>query len=105
MPARCAEGDFVEVYWIVLNANERPKDILPEDTAAHPLEAWAKGWATREASIGEEVEITTMSGRRQKGVLTKVNPGYAHTYGPAVPELARIGAELREQLKGGQGHA
>jgi hypothetical protein len=98
MSVRCEKGDWVVVHQVILRPGERNKDI-PEDTAASPLEAWIKGWACEGASVGEEVEITTLSGRTVKGTLTEVNPGFSHTYGPAAPELTPIGRELRAALK------
>ena len=100
MTGRCTKGDWVEVHQVILKAGERAKDV-PSDTAALPLEAWIKGWAQGEAAVGEEIAVETLSGRKVSGVLTQVNPGYTHTYGPAVPALATISKELRAMLKGG----
>lgn len=100
MNQRCEKDDWVEVHFVILPAGKRYKDV-PEDTAKVPLEAWLKGWAQGSAEIGEEVEIVTLAGRRVKGALTTINPGYAHTYGPSVPELQPIGRELRAMLKEG----
>lgn len=98
MSARCEKGDWVLIHQVILRPLERSKDV-PEDTAKVPMEAWIKGWANACAAVGEEVEITTLSGRVIKGTLVEVNPGFTHTYGPAVPELAPIGGELRAALK------
>ncbi|MGI6643081.1 MAG: 2-amino-4-oxopentanoate thiolase subunit OrtA [Bacillota bacterium] len=91
-------GDWVEVHNIVLHADQRSQD-LPQDTSTVPLESWIRGWALEEGVIGQEIEIETAAGRRVRGVLTCQNPGYSHTYGPTVPELATIGKELREILR------
>lgn len=85
---------------MILPAGSRSKGV-PEDTSMVPLEAWLKGWAQAEAALGDQVEIETLAGRRVKGTLTALNPGYSHTYGPSVPELAPIGRELRGMLKEG----
>lgn len=98
MSQRCAKGDWVMIHQIILEPHERSKDI-PEDTAKVPLEAWIKGWANDSAEVGQEVDITTPSGRITKGRLVEVNPGFTHTYGPAVPELNPIAQELRAVLK------
>jgi hypothetical protein len=58
-----------------------------------------KGHLTQDASIGDEVEIITMAGRRLVGLLVAINPAYAHEYGSPIPELCAIGAELREVLR------
>jgi hypothetical protein len=98
MSQRCAKGDWVMIHQVILEPRERSKGV-PEDTAKVPLEAWIKGWASESAEIGQEVEITTLSGRKVKGRLEEVNPGFTHTYGPAVPELTPVGRELRAALK------
>ena len=103
MSEKCKLGDIVEIHQIILAAGERAAGV-PEDTSKVPLEAWIKGKALTEASVGEEVTIETFSGRLTRGVLTTVSPGYSHTFGPAVPELAPIAQELRAMLKGGRSH-
>ena len=100
MASKCDRGQLVEIHLVVLKREERQAD-LPEETRKVPLEAWVKGRALFEAEIGQEVEIETASGRRVKGTLTDIAPGYAHTYGPVVPELEPVGRELRAMLKGG----
>ena len=100
MTARCAKGDWIEIRQVILAPNERSKDV-PEDTGKVPLEAWIKGRAQGDAEVGEEVTIETPAGRMVTGKFTELNPGYAHTYGPSVPELAPIARELRAMLKGG----
>lgn len=85
---------------VILEPGQRAPDV-PPDTQRVPLEAWIKGWATHSARVGDEIEIETPSGRRVRGTLTAINPGYTHSYGAAVPELARIGRELRKLLKDG----
>ena len=53
------------------------------------------------AEIGDEVEIETIVGRREKGELVEVNPYYTHSYGVFVPEIIEIDKQLREIMKGG----
>jgi len=101
MAGRCKKGDWVEIHNVILKAGER-SPAVPDDTKRVPLEAWIKGWAQGEAALGEEVEIETPAGRKVRGTLTGVNPGYTHSFGPAVPELVDIGKELRASLKGGK---
>jgi len=102
MAARCKVGDLVEIHQVILPVGERAAGV-PEDTSKVPLEAWIKGRARCEAEVGEEVEIETPAGRIVRGTLTRLNPGYAHTYGPSVPELAPVAQELRAMLKRGKG--
>lgn len=99
MVERCKRGDWVEVHEVILAVGERSKDV-PDDTKKVALEAWIKGWAQADAAVGDEVEIETPAGRKVKGTLTDPNPGYTHTYGPAVPELSSVLRELRDMLKG-----
>ncbi|MGI6667577.1 MAG: 2-amino-4-oxopentanoate thiolase subunit OrtA [Bacillota bacterium] len=102
MSQKCGKGDWVMIHQVILEPHQRSKDV-PEDTAKVPLEAWIKGWAVDSATVGEEVQITTLAGRTVKGRLVEVNPGFTHTYGPAVPELAPVGRELRTVLKEAKG--
>ncbi len=88
----------MQVHFVILPAGGRAAEV-PVDTAGVPLEAWLKGWAQEDAAPGEELAVETVTGRIVKGVLTEVDPGYEHTYGPSVPELAPIGKELRAMLK------
>ncbi len=98
----CKKGDWVEIHNVILDANHRSKDI-PLDTALVPLESWVRGWALTDAVYGQEITAETPAGRTVQGTLVAVNPGYEHTYGPAVSELAFIGKELRKILADGGG--
>lgn len=94
---RCIAGDWVEVERVLLDPADRSTN-LPADTAAQPLLVWVKGFARAEASVGERVEVETMTGRRVTGCLTEVNPGYTHTFGKPAPELTHVGRDLRERV-------
>ena len=59
---------------------------------------WVKGFARRNATIGEELEIETITGRVLTGRLSAVDPGYTHTFGQPAPELVQIGRDLRKRL-------
>lgn len=90
-------GDWVRVHGVVLSASDRaPK--LPSDTKAVPLEIWLKGYLTSDAQIGDEVEITTSTGRRVSGHLVEVNPQFDLDYGTFRPELLKIGKQVRSLL-------
>ena len=97
MTERCNKGDWVEVEYLLLAPADRSAN-LPEDTAAQPLRAWVKGFAQSAAAAGEELVVTTMTGRSVTGVLTQVNPGYTHTFGRPAPELTHVGFDLRERV-------
>jgi hypothetical protein len=95
--ATCKAGDWVEVERVLLEPADRSTN-LPEDTAAQPLMVWVKGFALAEGKLGDEVSITTMTGRTVTGLLSAINPGYYHTFGDPVPELVHVGADLRAKL-------
>lgn len=74
---------------------------VPEDTKKVSLEMWVKGFIQSDASIGDLVEVKTITGRLVKGNLLKVNPYYTHDYGKCIPELLQIGIQAKEILFGG----
>jgi hypothetical protein len=90
-------GDWVEVECILLQPADRSAN-LPPDTAAQPLRMWVKGFAQAEGSLGGEMTVVTMTGRRVSGALSAVNPGYFHTFGDPIPELVHVGRDLRARL-------
>ncbi|MGE5219309.1 MAG: 2-amino-4-oxopentanoate thiolase subunit OrtA [Chloroflexota bacterium] len=91
-------GTWVEIHSIVLPAGQRAPQI-PEDTKGVPLEMRVKGFLVADARVGDRVEIVTIAGRRLRGVLVGANPAYAHGFGPPIPELLTIGAEVRAVLR------
>lgn len=96
----CKQGEWVEIHYVVLKPEERSHDV-PDDTKKVPLQCWIKGWALSSGTTGGQIEIRTPANRIVKGTLTRVNPGYAHTFGPGVPELSSVGRELKAMLKEG----
>lgn len=88
------KGDWVQISNVVLPAGSRAPQV-PEDTQKTDLVMWVKGFIQCDAKVGETVEIVTTTGRKEKGVLCEVNPGYTHTYGHYVPELTKIQMQLR----------
>jgi len=97
------KGQWVTIHNIVLNPDERAPQV-PDDTKKVPLEMWVKGFLMEDSQIGNEVEIKTITGRKVKGKLVKVEPTYNHSYGEFVPEILQIGLQLKEILFGGEGH-
>jgi hypothetical protein len=98
MAERVSAGTWVEIHLIILSASQRAAHI-PEDTKQVPLEMRVKGFLLADASIGDQVEIFTASGRRLRGMLAEANPAYAHGFGPPIPELLAIGSEVRALLR------
>ncbi|OPJ56787.1 2-amino-4-oxopentanoate thiolase subunit OrtA [Alkalithermobacter paradoxus] len=97
------KGDWVLVHNVVLSKEDRAPQV-PDDTKSVPLETWVKGFTNEEASIGDEVTITTMTGRNVKGKLVDINPYYKHDYGKCIPEILQIGLQLKDILFGGEDH-
>lgn len=96
------KGNWVQIHVIVLEPEERTGKI-PEDTRSVPFELWVKGFLHSDANIGDVVEITTLTGRKVCGELIEVNPKYTHGFGEEyVPELLKIGIQLRDILKEGE---
>ena len=91
-------GAWVEIHSIILQANERAPQV-PEDTQQVPLEMRVKGFLRAAASIGEDAEIETPTGRRLHGRLSEMNPPYTHSFGPPIPELSIIGKSVRALLR------
>ncbi|KAB3537301.1 2-amino-4-ketopentanoate thiolase [Alkaliphilus pronyensis] len=91
------KGTWVRIHDIVLTAEERSPNI-PDDTKKVPLEMWTKGFILQDASIGDIVEVKTITGRKVKGRLVEINPYYSHNFGEFVPELLEIGLQLKTLL-------
>ncbi|HVO92650.1 MAG TPA: 2-amino-4-oxopentanoate thiolase subunit OrtA [Terriglobales bacterium] len=98
MTALVNAGSWVEIHSVVLPASQRAPQI-PEDTKHVPLELRVKGFLIAEAKVGDPVEIVTISGRRLRGTLAKINPSYAHGFGAPIAELLTIGGEVRALLR------
>ena len=92
------KGTWVEIYNVVLPANERAPQV-PEDTQRVPLEMRIKGFLLAPAAIDGDAEIETLSGRHLRGTLAQVNPAYTHSFGSPLPELSAIGCEVRALLR------
>lgn len=92
-------GDWVQIHNVVLTPEERTGH-LPDDTKRVPLESWVKGFVQTDAVLGDEVEIETRCGRRVRGELVAINPGYEYGFGDVyVPELLGIGRQARDLLE------
>ena len=94
------KGTWVRVHDIVLTVKERV-DNLPKDTQNLPLEMWTKGILLDDAKLGDRAKIRTITGREIYAKLIEVNPYYDHDYGKHVPQLMKIGEQLRILLAGG----
>lgn len=95
------KGSWVSIQKTLLEPQQRTASI-PDDTAATPFVLWVKGRLQNDAGIGDEVSVTTRTGRTESGILESVNPNYELNYGSFVPELLDIGEQARTLLKGGE---
>lgn len=95
------KGEWVRIHKHILEPSERAPQI-PDDTKACPLEMWDKGFLQADAEIGDQVEIETVTGRKETGTLLEVNPYYTHDFGEFVPELLKIDKQVRDILFGGE---
>lgn len=91
------KGTWVQIHQIVLKPEERAPQV-PDDTKQVPLELKVKGFLNADAVKGDEVTVTTLTGRSLKGRLVEANPRYEHDFGRPVPALLTIGQELRKFL-------
>ena len=93
------KGTWVEVERMVLSSEERSNNV-PEDTKKTPLMMWVKGFCLEDCEIGSEVEVETLTGRIEKGVVTELEPSFNHGFGKYVGEIAYIGKQAKEILFG-----
>lgn len=91
------KGSFVEIETVILTKEQRAPQI-PEDTKNVPLLMITKGILQKNAQIGEEVIIKTITGRFEKGVLKEVNPAYLHHYGDFVVELLEVKEIIKKEM-------
>ena len=93
------KGDWVRVHKIILTPDERAPQV-PDDTKEVPLEMWTKGFLLSDATIGDTVEIETLAGRTETGVLLEENPAHDVNYGEFVSEVMQIGITVKKELFG-----
>ena len=94
------KGEWVRIHKIILEPSERAPQV-PDDTKKVPLEMWVKGYLENDAEPGDEVSVTTVTGRHETGKLLEANPYYEHDFGKFVPELLAIDSQVRGILFGG----
>jgi hypothetical protein len=88
---------WVEIGFTVLTPAERTAR-LPEDTTRVPYYARLKGFVVGEPAVGEETEVETVTGRRVRGEVLRIEPAYSHTFGRPTDELIEAGLEARRIL-------
>lgn len=94
------QGEWVQIYQVILPVGERAPQV-PAETAGVPLEMWVKGFLVeKQAQVGTDVTIHSLTGRLLRGKLVAVKPNYEVNYGHPQPELLAIGVELRAIWEG-----
>lgn len=89
---------LIQIKKTVLDPSER-KEGLPESTKKVPYEMRIKGFLKEgKPKVGEKAKIITPIGREFEGEVEEVNPEFKHDFGAPVPELNKVGNELREIL-------
>lgn len=94
---KISKGTWVQIQKTVLKPEERAPQ-LPDDTKQVPLELRVRGFLQEDANLGEQVRITTLTGRQLTGRLSSGEPHYQHNFGRPIPALLTIGQELRNFL-------
>jgi hypothetical protein len=102
MTEKAIKGQYVKIYKTILQPSQRAATV-PEDTKKVPLEMWLNGFLVDDtATIGDEIEIKTVTGRSVKGKLVDCDPKYEHSFGKPIPELLEIGPKIRNFIDGGE---
>jgi len=94
------KGDWVLIHRNILEPSERASQV-PDDTKKVALEMWVKGYLQQDAEIGDIVTVITRTKRTEYGSLVEANPYYKHDYGRFIPELLKVGDQVRDILFGG----
>lgn len=94
------QGTWVKIQHQVLDSSQRAPQ-LPEDTKKVPFIMWTKGFLTEDAEMNSVVTVKTITGRLMEGTLIEIQPFYDHNYGKFIPELIRIGQDLKKERWGG----
>ena len=97
MNSSVKKGDWVQIKQTILEPGQRAPQV-PKDTSQLPLIRLVKGFLAEDASLGDNVTITTVIGRVMSGKLVAVNPRYDHSFGPPPPGFTGIGSNLRKVL-------
>ncbi|NLM17494.1 MAG: hypothetical protein GX221_07230 [Candidatus Riflebacteria bacterium] len=85
-------GRWVEIEKTILTPEQRAPQV-PEDTAKTPYIMKVSGFLEKEAAIGDEAVVKTMSGRKVSGKLSLIAPHYEHSFGDTVEEILKIGRD------------
>lgn len=84
---------WTEIEWTVLKPEQRAESA-PADTRTTPYLARARGTAVAPV-VGQIAEISTVTGRRLRGVVTAVNAGHRHGFGAPLPAWVHMQDRIR----------
>lgn len=96
-------GTWVEVERVLLQPEQR-STALPEETRTKPFVVKVSGFLVADAELGDEAVVRSLIGHEHHGVITAVNPSYAHTFGETVQDLLHIGLADDPSLPEGMHH-
>ena len=94
------KGTWVKIQHQIFEKDHRAPH-LPEDTRQVPFMMWTKGFLLKDSEMNSLVMVKTLTGRQVTGQLLEIEPAYRHDYGKFIPELLRIGHNLRRERWGG----
>lgn len=83
-------GTWVEIEKVLLTPEQRAPQV-PADTRETPYVMRVSGFLSKDSTLGDEVEIKTLSGRTIIGTFKTIRPSYTHSFGDTVEELLSIG--------------
>jgi hypothetical protein len=89
---------YVEIEKILLNPDERSPHI-PNDTKEIPFIMRVKGFLLKDAKIGNQVNIITMTKRIETGTLVNIKPSYQHTFGHFVDEVMKVRMDILSEME------
>jgi 2-amino-4-ketopentanoate thiolase alpha subunit len=96
--AQQGQRTWVEIGFVVLEPTQRTAHI-PDDTRRQPYYARVKGFVDGRPQVGDEVEVSTILGRRVKGKVLRIAPQYGYGFGGPIKELMEAGQEARALLR------
>lgn len=93
------KGTYVRIRKTLLEPGER-SDNLPEETKSVAYKMWVKGFLLKEADLFDIVDIKTVTGRFETGILKEVEPPYKHSYGDYVTEIMKMKDIINKDMYG-----
>jgi hypothetical protein len=92
-------GEMVEIRVELFSPAERLAH-LPDDTARRSYMYRATGLLIRDARVGDEATIRTMTGRELEGTLQGGHLGFKHGFGQPPPALLAVRQQISSMWYG-----